>query len=286
MTHDAKRGSTTATIHRHRWHSAVSYDEATSRIQRRNAALVAGLHPEPETVRRALDIGCGTGALTGELLSRLPSAHITALDVSADMLARARARTAGQSVDRVEFRLGSFLDPEVFRVRRECTTAGDGDEQFDAVFSNAALHWLYPHYEDCFARVRRLLLPGGLLCAASAGRSAATDDFDRWVGAATARLLPPGTSDDFGRRRMSANDLVAVARRSDLTVDDVFLMERRYVVSSADYVTWWLASGGPWQSDPPRPERAVELLADALGGPDVDLEMVHASVVAMLRRPS
>lgn len=85
---------------------------------------------------------------------------------------------------------------------------------------------------------------------------------------------------------MSANDLVAVARRSDLTVDDVFLMERRYVVSSADYVTWWLASGGPWQSDPPRPERAVELLADALGGPDVDLEMVHARVIAMLRRPS
>lgn len=276
MTREATQRSTTATTDRHRWHTAASYDEATRRIQRRNAALVARTHPAPETVRRALDLGCGTGALTAELLGRLDTtARVTALDVSADMLAEARARVTGPGTERVEFRLGSFLDPAVFE---------DTAEPYDAVFSNAALHWMYPRYDDCFAQVRRLLAPGGLLCAASAGRSAATEEFDRWVQAATARLVPGG-GDDFARRRMTTSDVTALAHRTGLTVEDVFLLERRLTVPCAAYATWWLASGGPWQTDPPPEERAVEMLTDVLGGPGRELEMVHASVFAVLRRP-
>ncbi|WAZ19631.1 class I SAM-dependent methyltransferase [Streptomyces cinnabarinus] len=263
-----------ATVRRHRWHAADSYDEATGRLQRRNAALVAGLHPDPGAVRNALDVGCGTGALTEELLTRLPTAaHITGLDVSADMLHHARARTGEQAAGRLEFRHGSLLDPEAV------TGA------FDAVFSNAALHWMYPRYDDCFARLRHLLAPDGLLCAATAGRSAATDDFDRRVGARVRRLLGQDTADDFTRRRLSCDELTVVAGRNALAVEDVFLVERRAAVSVPAYVTWWLASGGPWQEDPPRRERAVELLQGALGGPDGEIELVHASVFTVLRRP-
>ncbi|WBO69626.1 class I SAM-dependent methyltransferase [Streptomyces camelliae] len=282
MTRDAPGEPATATVQRHRWHTAASYDQATGRIQRRNAALVARLHPEPATVRRALDIGCGTGALTEELLGTLPAARITALDVSADMLARARTRAAGPHAHRVEFQLGSFLGPQLFH-SRPANATGTG-EQFDAAFSNAALHWMYPRYDDCFTRVHRLLVPGGLLCMASAGRSAATDAFDRRVRAATEHVTP-GTGEDFTQRRMTADEVTAVARRNRLEVDDVFLVERRYVVSAAAYATWWLASGGPWQTDPPQQEHAVELLAGVLGGPEAELEMVHASVFAVLRRP-
>ncbi|MEV0633491.1 class I SAM-dependent methyltransferase [Streptomyces sp. NPDC050619] len=260
-----------ATVRRHRWHAADSYDEATARLQRRNAAVVARLHPTPDTVRHALDVGCGTGALTEELLTWLPTARITGLDVSADMLHL--ARTDEQGAGRVEFRLGSLLDPEAVT------------GPFDAVFSNAALHWMYPRYDDCFARMRQLLVPGGLLCAATAGRSAATDDFDQQVGARVRRLLGQDTADDFTRRRMTAAELAAVCERNGLVVDDVFVVERRSAVSVPAYVTWWLASGGPWQADPPRRERALELLQGALGGPDAELELIHASVFAVLRRP-
>jgi trans-aconitate methyltransferase len=263
-----------ATVERHRWHAAASYDEATGRLQRRNAALVARLHPAPESVRHALDVGCGTGALTEELLDRLPTARVTGLDVSADMLRLARSRTGEQGAARAEFTLGSLLDPQAV------------SSPFDAVFSNAALHWMYPQYDDCFARIRQLMVPAGWLCAATAGRSAATDDFDRRVGARVRRVLDRDTADDFTRRRLTADQLVAVARRNGLAVDDVFLVERRSAVPVPAYVTWWLASGGPWQADPPRRERAVELLQGALGGPEADIELVHASVFATLRRPN
>ncbi|GLW46836.1 hypothetical protein Stsp02_24980 [Streptomyces sp. NBRC 14336] len=264
----------TATVGQHRWHAADSYDEATGRLQRRNAALVARLHPDPERVRHALDVGCGTGALTEELLSRLPTAaRITGLDVSADMLRHARARTAEQEARRVEFRHGSLLD----------TGAVEGP--YDAVFSNAALHWMHPRYDDCFTRLRHLLAPDGLLCAATAGRSAATDDFDHQVGGRVRRLLGQDTADDFTRRRLTCAELVAVGERNGLAAEDAFLVERRSSVSVPAYVTWWLASGGPWQADPPRRERAVELLQGALGGPDGEIEVVHASVFAVLRRP-
>lgn len=262
-----------ATVERHRWHAAAAYDETTGRLQRRNAALVARLHPAPESVRHALDAGCGTGALTEELLDCLPTARITGLDVSADMLHLARARTGEQGAERAEFTLGSLLD------------SGAVTGPFDAVFSNAALHWMYPRYDDCFARIRQLLAPDGLLTAATAGRSAATDDFDQRVGARVRRLLGQDTADDFTRRRLTPDELVAVSRRNGLAVEDVFLVERRSAVSVAAYVTWWLASGGPWQADPPRRERAVELLQGALGGPEADIELVHASVFAVLRRP-
>ena len=50
----------------------------------------AGLH--------LLDLGCGTGASTAALLSVAPAARITAVDASAGMLARARAKSWPESV--------------------------------------------------------------------------------------------------------------------------------------------------------------------------------------------
>jgi ubiquinone/menaquinone biosynthesis C-methylase UbiE len=47
---------------------------------------------------RLLDAGCGTGASTAALLAAAPHAEITAVDASAGMLARARAKTWPPSV--------------------------------------------------------------------------------------------------------------------------------------------------------------------------------------------
>jgi len=41
----------------------------------------------------ALDAGCGSGRVTGELLGRLPAGRVVALDASASMLTQARALT-------------------------------------------------------------------------------------------------------------------------------------------------------------------------------------------------
>ena len=57
-----------------------------------------------------LDLGAGTGALSGAVLDGLPGARVTVLDVDPDMLAEARRRLAGFG-DRVSFEQASFLDP-------------------------------------------------------------------------------------------------------------------------------------------------------------------------------
>ena len=56
------------------------------------AAVVAG--------QRVLDVGCGPGALTAELVTRLGSAAVSAVDPSESFVAAARDRHPGVSVER------------------------------------------------------------------------------------------------------------------------------------------------------------------------------------------
>ncbi len=87
---------------------------------------------------RVLDLGCGDGALT-ERLAR-SGADVVAVDASESQAAAARARG---------------LDARVGDARRL-----DFEDEFDAVFSNAALHWISPP-EAVVEGVARALRPGG-----------------------------------------------------------------------------------------------------------------------------
>ena len=108
---------------------------------RRRAALIgegAGLRPG----LRVLEIGCGTGLFT-DMLART-GCHITAVDISAELIAKARAR--GLPEDRVRFLEKSFED---------C----DSEGPFDAVVGSSVLHHL--DIEPALARIYNLLKPGG-----------------------------------------------------------------------------------------------------------------------------
>ncbi|MCC6525962.1 MAG: methyltransferase domain-containing protein, partial [Polyangiaceae bacterium] len=105
--------------------------------------LVALVEPG---VRRALDLGCGTGEPTELLLAHLGgAADIEGLDSSPEMLARAAPRASA----RMRFRQGDIASLESF--------AG-----FDLVFSNAALHWV-PDHRALFRRLLGTLAPGAQL---------------------------------------------------------------------------------------------------------------------------
>jgi SAM-dependent methyltransferase len=59
----------------------------------------------PKTCERALEIGCGTGRFTRALATRVP--HVTAIDLSAEMIRVARTRVAAGNVD---FVVGDALE--------------------------------------------------------------------------------------------------------------------------------------------------------------------------------
>lgn len=98
--------------------------------------MVELLAPRPG--ERILDLGCGDGALTERLVAL--GCEVVGVDGSPEQVAAARARG---------------LDA---RVMDGQALAFDG--AFDAVFSNAALHWMR-RPGDVIAGVRRALVPGG-----------------------------------------------------------------------------------------------------------------------------
>ena len=100
------------------------------------ASVVALLDPRPG--ERILDLGCGDGALS-EKLSAL-GCSVVGVDAGPDMIAAARARGLEARV----------MDGESLTFERE----------FDAVFSNAALHWMR-RPDAVIAGVGRALVPGG-----------------------------------------------------------------------------------------------------------------------------
>src|SRR5580692_5523399 len=119
------------------WDSSL-YDDRHSFVWRAGASLVEMLRPEPG--ERILDLGCGTGHLTAKIAES--GASVIGLDSSLSMIAQAR-----QNFPALKFVLS---DARSFRF----------DEPFDAVFSNAALHWI--HDAEAVVRcVRAALRPGG-----------------------------------------------------------------------------------------------------------------------------
>ena len=77
--------------------SAQAYDRLVGRYSPQLAAALidfAGVEPG----MRALDVGCGPGALTAELADRLGSAHVGAADPSESFVKACRARVPGAEV--------------------------------------------------------------------------------------------------------------------------------------------------------------------------------------------
>jgi tRNA (cmo5U34)-methyltransferase len=96
---------------------------------------------------RVLELGVGTGTLTALLLSEFPHAHVTGIDLSPRMIARAREKLE-RFHDRVQLIAGHISDFE--------------ERPYDAVLSALAIHHLTdPEKWRLFRKIRRSLTPGG-----------------------------------------------------------------------------------------------------------------------------
>src|SRR5579863_457414 len=79
--------------------AAESYDRFMGRYSRHLSAGLADL-AGIAAPQRVLDVGCGPGALTGELVARLGAAAGSAVDPSERFVAAVRERQPGVTVER------------------------------------------------------------------------------------------------------------------------------------------------------------------------------------------
>lgn len=126
-----------------RW-DPVTYAEHARFVSDLGAGAVDLLAPRPG--ERILDLGCGDGALTETLVAA--GCEVVAVDASPEQVAAARRRG---------------LDARVADAQALSFVA-----EFDAVFSNAALHWMRAA-DTVLASVHRALRPGGRFVAEMGG---------------------------------------------------------------------------------------------------------------------
>jgi trans-aconitate methyltransferase len=124
--------------------SSESYLRHASFVPHLGQALMELLAPRPG--ERILDVGCGEGTLTQQIVAC--GASVVGIDNSRAMVEAAQARG-------LDARL---LDAEALTF----------DEEFDAVFSNAALHWITDH-DALLEGIARSLRPRGRFVAEFGG---------------------------------------------------------------------------------------------------------------------
>lgn len=101
----------------------------------------------PNDGERILDIGRGNGRLTIEPAKRIPRIRATGAETSGEMAAKAGKNIASSGIANMEIVNMDALDVNF-------------DGEFDAVFSDSAIHWI-PDLETMYRLIHRALWPGG-----------------------------------------------------------------------------------------------------------------------------
>lgn len=134
----------------YRWHARF-YDLTRWAFLFGRGRLIEAVADRIDSPERILEIGCGTGKNLAALANAFPGAHITGLDLSPDMLDRARGRVA-PFADRVDLLHRPYDGP----------VAEEGEE-FDLIVISYALSMINPGYEEVISLCRRDLREGGVI---------------------------------------------------------------------------------------------------------------------------
>ncbi len=156
---------------------------------------------------RILDLGCGTGVIAEDLVRA--GMKVTAMDLSADMVARARDRLRDAGAD------------DVLVLRGDCESLPFGDGEFDVVVCLGVISFLKSN-QPVLSEIRRVLRNDGALVLAVRNKRPLPRFLDpllaarRLAGAILRRLgLRPGPADSEELPRFFHLSRLAAALQDD-----------------------------------------------------------------------
>ncbi|HLR37649.1 MAG TPA: methyltransferase domain-containing protein [Chitinophagaceae bacterium] len=135
-----------------KWNNTL-YDQKHGFISKYGEGLIEVLNPKEGEV--VLDLGCGTGDLAGQIAES--GCSVVGIDESEEMIEAARGKFPKQ-----EFVVGDAKSLNLVKVNIL-------EEELDAVFSNAVLHWI-KEPEKVLWGVNRYLKKGGRFVAELGGK--------------------------------------------------------------------------------------------------------------------
>ncbi len=138
---------------KYKW-NAQEYSQFSSSQQLWARETIAKLNLHPK--EHILDIGCGDGKVTAEIALQVPNGSVTGVDNSESMIELAQIKYPSKIYFNLTFQL---VDAKNLNF----------NEQFDAVVSNAALHWVDDHVK-VLTGIYKSLIPGGRLLLQMGGK--------------------------------------------------------------------------------------------------------------------
>jgi trans-aconitate 2-methyltransferase len=218
------------------WNSEL-YQSNHAYVWKFGRELLAMLGPKPH--ERILDVGCGTGQLTAEISKS--GAVVIAVDQSREMIAAAK---------------GNY--PELhFEVADVAMTQYSAE--FDAVFSNAALHWVR-NQRGAIAAIARALKPGGRFVFEMGGRGNIAQIWKAAVQA-LAEMGVPNPEKLSPWFYPSIGEYAPMLEERGLTVTFAVLFDRPTPLGGGERgLCDWLEMFGMFASDVLRPGQRAELM--------------------------
>jgi SAM-dependent methyltransferase len=240
-----------------RW-DAVDYARVGRFVSDLGAAALDLL--EPQLGERILDVGCGDGALTHKIVER--GAEVVGVDNSSELVLVAQA--TGIDVHLMDAADMAF------------------NAEFDAAFSNAALHWMLDK-ERVAGAILRAVKPGGRFVGEMGGEGNLRMFREALDAELVARGYPPPL--ESSNWYPSVEEFAAVYEAAGFEQIDARLIERPTPLPHGvgQWVTTfrrgWLDRAGV-----PDPERAeiAQSVADAIGSDTAD----YVRLRFIMRKPS
>lgn len=142
----------------YRW-DAEDYKKSSREQQKWARELIAKLNLRGS--ERVLDLGCGDGKVTAEIALNLKRGGVHGIDSSPEMIDLAKKTFSKEKYPNLSFELCDARELNF-------------NEEFDVVFSNAALHWILDQ-KKVLNGIKRSLKPGGRCVIQMGGKGNAQD---------------------------------------------------------------------------------------------------------------